>query len=135
VNNSIGRVTSILCIPYGYTVSLWSAGVLAVTRLGLPSTLEVMLFVVGSVTAFVGLAGVGLDHLEAEVPMRVPSLVVVNLFPVLAVLTVVVFPLALFGRSAGYFLSSFLVTGSYVLCIALMVRAVRAWRARAGSEG
>lgn len=28
MNNAIGRVTSILSIPYGYTVSLWSAGAL-----------------------------------------------------------------------------------------------------------
>ena len=82
MDNAIGRVTSILSIPYGYTVSLWSAGALTFTRLGPPSILEVFLFVIGAVAAFVALAGAGYDHLEAEVPMRVPWLVVVNLFPI-----------------------------------------------------
>jgi hypothetical protein len=94
-----------------------------------------MPFVIGAVAAFVGLAGLGLDHLETEVPMRVPSHVVVNLFPVLVVLAVVICPLALFGWGAGYFLSSFVVTGVYVLCLALMIRVVHAWRARAASRG
>lgn len=49
MNSAIGRVTSILSIPYGYTVSVWSAGALTVTRAGTPSFLDIMLFVLGTV--------------------------------------------------------------------------------------
>jgi hypothetical protein len=34
---AIGRVTSILAIPYGYTVTLGAAALLSVARLGAPS--------------------------------------------------------------------------------------------------
>lgn len=131
MDNAIGRVTSILSIPYGYTVSLWSAGALTFTRLGPPSILEVFLFVIGAVAAFVALAGVGYDHLEAEVPMRVPWLVVVNLFPIVAALVVVAFPVRMVGRSLAYFAGSFLATATYIVSLAALVRIRRGWRGRA----
>ncbi len=67
MDNAIGRVTSILSIPYGYTVSLWSAGAHTYTRQGPPTVLDVMSFVVGAVAAFVALARLGRDHLETEI--------------------------------------------------------------------
>lgn len=120
--NAIGRVTSILSIPYGYTVSLWSAGALTVTRLGAPTTLDVLLFAVGAVAAFVVLAGVGRPHLDAEVPMRVPSVVVMNLFPILAALAVIAVPSAAMPRSVGYLVNSLLSTATYILSLAGFIR-------------
>ena len=128
MNDAIGRVTSILSIPYGYTVTLWSAGALTVTRLGPPSTLDVLLFVLGAVTAFVALAGVGRTHLDAEVPMRVPAVVVMNLLPILAALGVIAFPVGAMSRSLGYFADSFLATATYVVCLAGLIRVAQAVR-------
>ena len=134
MNNAIGRVTSILSIPYGYTVSLWSAGALTVAGLGPPSVFDVLLFVIGAVTAFVILASVGYDHLDGEVPMRVPWLVVLNVFPILAALIVVAFPARMLGRTVGYFANSFLATTTYVLSLAVLVRGTRAWRERVAAR-
>lgn len=139
MNNAIGRVTSILSIPYGYTVALWSAGALTVSRLGPPSVLDVMLFVIGAVTAFVALAAMGRDHLDAEIPMRVPSLAVMNFFPILVALLVVAFPAPMVGKSLGYFANSFLATAAYILSLAALIWGTRIIRDRgrvrqAGSE-
>jgi len=71
---AIGRVTSILAIPYGYTVTLGAAALLAVARLGAPSEVEALCFVVGAVLGFVLLAAIGRPYLAAEIPMRVPCL-------------------------------------------------------------
>jgi hypothetical protein len=131
MNNAIGRVTSILSIPYGYTVTLWSAGALAFTRLGFPSVLDVFLFVLGAVAAFVVIAGVGYNHLDAEVPMRVPWLVVVNLFPIVAAVIVVAFPVSMVGRTLGYFADSFLATAAYILSLACLIRVARRFHGRA----
>jgi hypothetical protein len=135
MGNAIGRVTSILSIPYGYTVSLWSAGALTVTRLGSPSALDVLLFAVGAVTAFVALAGVGRPHLDAEVPMRVPSVVVLNLFPILAALVVMVVPSGSMPRSLGYLANSFLATATYILGVAGLVRITSGLRERRQTGG
>ena len=56
---AIGRVTSILAIPYGYTVTLGASALLSVARLGAPSEVEVLWFVAGAVLSFVFLAGIG----------------------------------------------------------------------------
>ena len=119
---AVGRVTSILCIPYGYTVSLGCAALLSVVRVGGPTELDVLLFAAGAVVAFVGLACLGWNHLAAEVPMRVPSIVVINLFPLVAVLAILVFPTALVGRVLGYCVNGFLVTMTYLLCLAVFIR-------------
>jgi hypothetical protein len=124
---AIGRVTSILAIPYGYTVTLGSAALLAVARLGSPAGGEVLCFVAGAVLGFLLLAGVGRSHLAAEIPMRVPWVIVFNLVPVVAALALLVLPGTEFGRGPGYFAYSFLATTVYVGCVALLVRLCDRW--------
>jgi len=119
---AIGRVTSILAIPYGYTVTLGAAALLAVARLGAPSEVEVLFFVVGAVLGFVLLAALGRPHLAREIPMRVPWLVVFNFFPIAAAVAMIALPTSLRGKGPSYFASSFLATTVYVLCLAALVR-------------
>jgi hypothetical protein len=66
--------------------------------------------------------------------MRVPWLVVLNVFPILAALIVVAFPARMLGRTAGYFANSFLATTTYVLSLAGLVRGTRAWRERVAAR-
>jgi hypothetical protein len=122
VRDAIGRITSILCIPYGYTVTLWCAGGLAVTRFGLPSASDVLLFALGAVVAFVALAAIGGPHLDAEVPMRVPWVVVINVLPVVVTLMLLAVPNELLGRRLGFLASSLVATGVYVVGLAAVVR-------------
>jgi len=119
---AIGRVTSILAIPYGYTVTLGAAALLSVARLGAPSEVEVLCFVAGAVLGFVFLAAIGRPHLAAEIPMRVPWLVVFNLFPIVAAVAAIALPTHLFGKGPGYFVNSLLATAVYVLCLAILIR-------------
>jgi len=119
---AIGRVTSILAIPYGYTVTLGAAALLAVARLGTPSEVEVLFFAVGAVLGFVFLAALGCPHLAQEIPMRVPWLVVFNFFPIAAAVAVIALPTSFLGKGPSYFASSFLATTVYVLCLAVLVR-------------
>jgi hypothetical protein len=119
---AIGRVTSILAIPYGYTVTLGAAALLAVARLGAPSEVEVLFFAVGAVLGFILLAALGRPHFAQEIPMRVPWLVVFNFFPIAAAVAVIALPTRLLGKGSSYFASSFLATTVYVLCLAALVR-------------
>ena len=120
---AIGRVTSVLAIPYGYTVTLGAAALLSVARLGAPSEVEVLFFVVGAVLGFVFLAAIGRAHLADEIPMRVPWLMVFNLFPIVAALAVIALPAHLIGKGPGYFVNSLLATAVYILCLAILIRA------------
>jgi hypothetical protein len=122
MERTLARVTSILCIPYGYTVTLWCAGAWTVTRHGLPSRSEVLLFAAGAVAAFLVLAAVGRPRLDREVPMRVPAIVVLNALPILAVLIVLGVPLDGVSRGVAFFGSSFLATATYVVGVAMFIR-------------
>lgn len=108
--------------------------------MGPPSVSDVLLFVIGALAAFVALAALGRGHLDAEVPRRVPSLVVVNFFPILIALLIIAFPAQMVGRPLGYFAASFLATASYILSLAGLIRVTRGLRGRAlvrqtGSKG
>jgi hypothetical protein len=46
-------------LPYGYTVTVWTSGMMLTRERGIPSVGEVFLFMVGAVSAFVLLAVVG----------------------------------------------------------------------------
>ena len=99
-----------------------------------------MLFVVGAVAAFIALARLGRDQLETEIPMRVPWLVVVNLFPIVAALVVLALPVGMVGRNLACFAGSFMATAAYILSLACLVRIARGLRGRApapetGSQG
>ena len=119
---AIGRVTSILAIPYGYTVTLGAAALLSVARLGAPTEVEVLFFVAGAVLAFVILAAIGRPHLTDEIPMRVPWLVVFNLFPIVAALAVMALPMRFFGKAPSYLANSFTATSVYVLSLVALIR-------------
>jgi cytochrome bd-type quinol oxidase subunit 2 len=83
---------------------------------------EVLYFVAGAVLGFVCLATIGRPHLADEIPMRVPWLVVFNLFPIVAAVAVIALPTHLFGKGPGYFMNSLLATAVYVLCLAILIR-------------
>jgi len=127
---AVARVTSILAIPYGFTVTLWSAGALAFARLGPPQVSEVFLFVLGACAGFIGLAVVGAVHLAPDAPMRVPAIIVFNAFPIVTAAAVAFLPLTALGRPVGYLAASLLATVAYVLCVAALVRI--GWAVRGG---
>ncbi len=121
-----GHVVSILCIPYGYTVTLWCAGALTVTRYGMPSELEVLLFAAGAIGGFLACAWAGRGHLDDLVPMRVPWIVVANVFPVVATLAVIALPLGPVSKHLAYPLDSFLATVTYIVSLAAFLRVAAA---------
>lgn len=59
-NRYVSALATVLrgsAVPYGYTVTVWTSGMVLTRERGLPSVAEVFLFMVGAVAAF-GLHGV-----------------------------------------------------------------------------
>src|SRR5258707_2259850 len=114
---ALARVTSILCLPYGYTVTLWCAAAVTVADHGLPGRVDIVLFAAGAVAAFLLLGLIGSGHLDREVPMRVPRTLVANAFPVVVALVIAMLPLGKGGKSAAFVAASFTSTVCYVPCL------------------
>jgi hypothetical protein len=123
MSSAIARVTSILAVPYGYTVALWSAGAMAVADHGLPKRLDVVLFAAGAVAAFLVLGLIGRAYLDREVPMHVSSHVVANMFPLLVAVAVAAVPLRAVAKPAAFAAASFITTTAYILSITVLAGA------------
>src|SRR5437764_9238124 len=103
-------------LPYGYTVTVWTSGMMLVRHRGLPSTGQVFLFMLGAVTAFVvlgGLArltrGVPFDPRE-DVPRRTGMLHIIAVGGALGAATLV----ADIPGGMAWPLGSFLATSVYL---------------------
>jgi len=55
--SSLRASTSASAVPYGYTITIWSAGTLSAGTLGQPHLAEVLLFMTGAVGGFFAVKG------------------------------------------------------------------------------
>jgi hypothetical protein len=82
---------------------------------------DVVLFALGAVAAFVVLAAIGAARLDAEVPMRVPWVVIINV-PLVVTLMLLATPGDPLGRRLGFVTSGLVATGAYVVGLAVTIR-------------
>jgi hypothetical protein len=68
--SALATVLRSSAVPYGYTVTVWTSGMMLTRHRGFPTTGEVFLFVVGAVAAF-GLLG-GIVRFGRGVPLDPP---------------------------------------------------------------
>ena len=121
--DAIAAVVQNVALPYGYTLSVWSAGVMAVYAYGAPRKRETLLFVVGAVLGFlvfdIPTYRVVSDEPQLNVP--VPSVALLNIFPLLAVGASSLLIRRVASRWIGYFLSGFMATVVYITSLGLMI--------------
>ena len=99
---------------YGYTLTIWGAGALLVTVFGVPTILEVFLYVVGALVGFAVLAWVAFKEFFArESPPQDVGVEVASMVHVLATLgnLVVSYLLVVGLRPVGPGAAVFLVVG------------------------
>ncbi len=88
--DAIGAVIKGIAVPYGYTLAIWSAGMLAVGRYGHPRVSDVFMFVLGAVAGYLlfDLLSVGGLTADDNYTVEVPSVALLNVLPIIpAVLT------------------------------------------------
>ena len=57
LRQSLRSSVSVSMAPYGYTLTVWGSGALAIEALGRPSVLDALLLMAGAVLAFLALEG------------------------------------------------------------------------------
>jgi len=113
--------------PYGYTLTVWSSGAVAIDQLGKPHLAQILLFMAGAVLAFVLVEVVAYGSLRVRlVSGDAPAIAVWgNAHWVSAGVAI----LAVWGvdhalsRTPGWAASGFLATGLYLLLNAAQVTA------------
>jgi hypothetical protein len=66
---SLGTIVAASAAPYGYTVSLWSAGALLIHFRGMPNVGDVFLFAAGALTGFTAIGLLARRSLEMNDPL------------------------------------------------------------------
>lgn len=67
----MGTIATATAAPYGYTVSLWSAGAMLTHYHGIPRPGEVFLFIAGALLGYAVVGGAAFGALRDERPLRV----------------------------------------------------------------
>ena len=123
---AIAAVVQSIVLPYGYTLSIWSAGILAAFRYGAPKRLDPLLFVVGAVIGFMvfniptywAISG------QEELDVQVPTVALLNIVPLAAVVVSTFLTRLVESELWGYFLSGFSATVVYVGSLSLLIWAL-----------
>lgn len=118
---ALSIVVRFLIVPYGYTLAVWSSGMVAVGRYGHPSVREILLFVGGAVLGFISLSLPTMGAGTVPNGKTLPSSVLVNVVPLLPALAVAVLTRNVKRRALGFFLIGLGATIVYIAGVALLV--------------
>ena len=123
---AVAIVVQSIVLPYGYTLSIWSAGILAAFRYGAPKRVDPLLFVVGAVIGFMlfniptywSISG------QEQLDVEVPTVALLNIVPLAAVVASTLLMRLIETEWLGYLLSGFSATVVYVGSLSLLLWAL-----------
>lgn len=122
----LSRTVTLIDLPLGYTLTVWSSGSIALSHFGVPSLLDALLFPVGAVAAYLICAAVSYRQLGGTAAIRIRAIAVINVFSIVAAAVVSAVSRLFQTPSSGYLAAGFVGTLTYILCItALMYGAER----------
>ncbi|MBI2916781.1 MAG: hypothetical protein HYY01_02205 [Chloroflexi bacterium] len=122
-SESVSLVIRFIAVPYGYTLAIWSAGMLAVGRYGHPRGREVLLFVTGAILGYLSfdLLALGTGATVAN-GRALPNTALFNVLPLLPPIAVALLAREIKHRALGFFAMGLGATVVYVASMALVVR-------------
>lgn len=127
----LSRTVILIDLPFGYTLTVWSSGSVALSHFGVPSLVDSLLFLVGAVGAYLVCAAMSYRQLGETATVRAQAIAVVNVFSIVAAVAVSTISRLFQSPSSGYLAAGFVGTFAYILCItALMYGAERLKRQR-----
>lgn len=120
--DAVGSVIKAIAVPYGYTLAIWSAGMLAIGRYGHPRTFDVFTFVLGAVAGYLLLDLVALGSIRAgdTISSEIPSVAVLNILPIIPALLTAFLVREIPSSRLGFPAIGFASTVFYVLALSLL---------------
>ena len=123
---AVAVVVQSIVLPYGYTLSIWSAGILAAFRYGAPKRVDPLLFVVGAVIGFMlfNIPTYWAISDQEQLDVAVPTVALLNIVPLAAVVASTLLMRLIETEWLGYLLSGFSATVVYVGSLSLLLWAL-----------
>ena len=114
----LALVVAAMDLPFGYTLTIWSSGALAINRYGAPRVVEIFAFLLGAIGTYVVVASVVVADLGPVTPVRVRRSTLFNVFSIAAAIVVSGTTGLIDNAIAGYFVASLAGTLVYLFALA-----------------
>ena len=120
---AVRAVTHALAVPYGYTLTIWASGALAVSRYGSPRPLEILLFIGGATLGFLAFDAFSIASMPGEGSFSVvlPASVTLNLLAVAPASLVVFLVRRVRPRALGFFAVGFAGSAAYLATVVALL--------------
>ncbi len=118
---TLRRTVSLIDLPFGYTLTVWGSGAVALDRFGLPSLVDAFVFLFGAVGAYLICAVVSFPQPYEATTLRVTDVALINVFSIIAAAVVSVVSHLFYNPGIGYFVAGFIGTLTYILCISALM--------------
>lgn len=116
---SLARTVGAMDLPFGYTLTIWSSGALAVARYGVPTRGDVLVFLLGGLSAYLLATWIALAHLGAMTPARIRRSSSFNVLSIVAAIVVSGLTGVIQTSLIGFAVAGFTGTMVYLLGISL----------------
>ncbi len=117
----LGLTVSLLDLPFGYTLTVWTSGAIALRRFGVPSLLESLLFALGAIIAYLACAGLAHRQLDGHVALHVEGIAFINVVSIIAAGAASVLSGLTGNPTLGYPSAGFAGTLTYILCVSALM--------------
>ncbi len=133
---ALGDIVSRIELPFGYTLTIWSSGMIASSRFGSPTFVQVLLFVAGAIAAYLVCDWASYRFRRPVTDMRMSLPGTINVVAVIAAVAVAFVSRLMPSPEIGYPVAGFVATLTYILLITALFYVTRPrgeQEARAGS--
>ena len=100
---TLALVVAAMDLPFGYTLTIWSSGAIAIGRYGFPNVGEIFAFLLGGITAYVTLALLSIPPAPTASRLEVRRSTTLNVCAIVAAIAVSAIPVLAAIPYLGYF--------------------------------
>lgn len=129
----LGGVATNMDVPFGYTLTVWSAGALSIARYGSPTIWNVLEFVGGGVFSYLLIVAISVWH-EGRARDHRPQVALINVSAIVSAIPAGIIPWLAISADLGFFATAFMTTLAYPFLLALFTYVERRVRARQGRQ-
>jgi len=115
---TLALVVAAMDLPFGYTLTIWSSGAIAIGRYGFPNVGEIFAFLLGGITAYVTLAFLSIPSAPTASRLVVRRSTTLNVCAIVAAIAVSAIPGLMPFPYLGFFAAAAAGTLVYIVTLA-----------------
>jgi hypothetical protein len=115
---TLALVVAAMDLPFGYTLTIWTSGAIAIGRYGFPNVGEIFAFLLGGITAYVTLAFLSIPAAPTASRLEVRRSTTLNVGGIVAAIAVSAIPGLVSFPYLGFFAAAGAGTLVYIVTLA-----------------